>query len=92
MPAMYLDTPDSEAEAKAPEDMAELIELWPYLLPEQRRKIIDEIRPLAEHNRHIIEVLAQGARIVQTRPRRGARTHAAPPAHEEEDKSSPTDQ
>lgn len=57
LPALWLD-----GEAKAPTaDNAELLGLWEYLLPSQRQDMLEQMRPLAAHNKEVMEQLSPQA-------------------------------
>jgi hypothetical protein len=62
MPNMHLDTPlDAEfalpRSSPIPNDNAELLEAWAYLLPAEKAAIMEQIRPMASHNKAVLEHL-----------------------------------
>lgn len=64
LPALWLD-----GEAKAPlVENGELLTLWEYLLPSQRQDMLDQMRPLAAHNKEVMEQFIP--RVVRVNDRR----------------------
>lgn len=69
LPALWLD-----GEAKAPiAEHGELLELWEYLLPTQRQAMIDQMRPMAAHNKEVMDQLIP--RVVRVNDRRKRQIH-----------------
>lgn len=69
LPALWLD-----GEAKTPAaEHGELLGLWEYLLPTQRQEMIEQMRPLAAHNKEVMDQFIP--RVVRVADKRKRQVH-----------------
>lgn len=64
--AEWLTTGITSGEHKPVSDSDEMLSNWAYLLPAQKQNILEQIRPLAAHNREVMEQLAPPEVITRT--------------------------
>jgi transcriptional regulator with XRE-family HTH domain len=57
LPRFALDVADLRDLGKHAIEHAELLEAWGYLLPAEKQAVMDQIRPLAAHNKAVLEQL-----------------------------------